>query len=198
MKEHKSFLLYKDNIDLLEDLSDEEKGVLFQALYDFACYGVEPGALDRTVKAAYRSMRNAIARDDAKYQEKCERNSENAIRRWAKELDISFDSLKSARKSGIPLESLRAMKDRGENVESYILSMRSHAVDADSDNDRDSDSGNDNEIGMDRDTDRDSDKDIDSEIDRGRGVSEGKPIPQNMENLMAEFHQRKQITNFYE
>ena len=87
MKVHNSFLLYKDNRELLEDLTNEEKGILFQALYDFACDGVEPDFKDRAVKVAYRTMRNSIERDDIKYAERCKKNQAIRQAAWNKNKD---------------------------------------------------------------------------------------------------------------
>lgn len=77
MAEHNSFLVYKDNSPLVENCTDEQAGKLFKALFAFACYGEELDTDDRMLKGFYTVFRNAIVRDDAKYQERCRKNQEN-------------------------------------------------------------------------------------------------------------------------
>ena len=77
MAEHNSFLVYKDNIALVENCTDEQAGQLFKALFAFACYGEELDTDDRMLKGFYSVFRNSIVRDDAKYQERCRKNQEN-------------------------------------------------------------------------------------------------------------------------
>ena len=77
MAEHNSFLVYKDNSPLVENCTDEQAGKLFKALFAFACYGEELDTDDRMLKGFYTVFRNAIVRDDVKYQERCRKNQEN-------------------------------------------------------------------------------------------------------------------------
>lgn len=80
MAEHNSFLVYKDNAPLVENCTDEQAGQLFKALFAFACYGEELDTDDRMLKGFYTVFRNAIVRDDAKYQERCRKNQENGLK----------------------------------------------------------------------------------------------------------------------
>ena len=82
MIRHNSFLSYLDHWDLLEDFSNEEIGLVYRSLYGFALSGTEPHIEDRAVRAVYKTMRNAIVRDDAKYAERCEKNRQIAQKAW--------------------------------------------------------------------------------------------------------------------
>lgn len=77
LAEHKSFLIYKDNAPLVNVCTDEQAGILFKALFNFACNGKELITDDGMLMGFYTVFRNAIVRDDEKYQERCRINSEN-------------------------------------------------------------------------------------------------------------------------
>ena len=81
MAERKSFLLYLDQREPLEALTDVERGKLLSALYVYAA-GEEAPEFDGALGMAFRFIAKAIDRDAATYSEKCRRNSERAAMRW--------------------------------------------------------------------------------------------------------------------
>lgn len=76
MASKKSFILYADYRQHLEILSDEEKGQLFMAIFDYA-EGLEPTGLSGASRMAFSFIRAQIDRDTEKYQATCERNRSN-------------------------------------------------------------------------------------------------------------------------
>lgn len=80
MAEHNSFLIYKDNAPLAESCTDEQAGKLFKALFAFACNGEELQSDDPMLKGFYTVFRNAIERDDIRYQDRCRKNALNGAR----------------------------------------------------------------------------------------------------------------------
>ena len=78
LDKHVSFLVYKGVRDSIFDLSDEEAGRLFKALFDYACERVETSFQDRLLRSLYREMAACIERDDRKYWERCKQNAKNA------------------------------------------------------------------------------------------------------------------------
>ncbi|MBA1336758.1 MAG: hypothetical protein HPY66_3194 [Firmicutes bacterium] len=84
MNRKKSFILYHDYRQHLELLSDEEKGKLLMALFEYSEDGVIPD-FDGMLKMAFSFIKAQIDRDAAKYAAVCEKNRENIQRRWKKE-----------------------------------------------------------------------------------------------------------------
>ncbi|MBQ3567172.1 MAG: hypothetical protein IJA12_08330 [Oscillospiraceae bacterium] len=90
--DNKSFMMYKEWEELFDALEPEEVSQLVKALFAFACRGEEP-QLSGALKIAFITMRNAIERDGIKWEEKCERNTENARKRWNKKITQPCDRI---------------------------------------------------------------------------------------------------------
>ena len=66
----KSFLLHIDSLCILDDLSDEQKGQLFNAIYKFQLG--EELELSPIIKIAFSQFKNQFMRDEEKYEKTCE------------------------------------------------------------------------------------------------------------------------------
>ncbi len=69
----KSFLLHIDSLDILDDLTNGQAGVLFKAIK--AYQHDEEFPLDSVVKIAFSPFKNQFFRDDEKYSETCKRRA---------------------------------------------------------------------------------------------------------------------------
>jgi len=69
----KSFLLHIDSLDILDDLTNGQAGVLFKAIK--AYQHDEEFPLDSVVKIAFSPFKNQFFRDDEKYTETCKRRA---------------------------------------------------------------------------------------------------------------------------
>lgn len=69
----KSFLLHIDSLDILDDLTNGQAGVLFKAIK--AHQHGEDFPLDSVVKIAFSPFKNQFFRDDEKYVKTCERRA---------------------------------------------------------------------------------------------------------------------------
>ena len=69
----KSFLLHIDSLDILDDLTNGQAGVLFKAIK--AYQHEEDFPLDSIVKIAFSPFKNQFLRDDEKYIKTCERRA---------------------------------------------------------------------------------------------------------------------------
>ena len=69
----KSFLLHIDSLDILDDLTNGQAGVLFKAIK--AYQHEEDFPLDSVVKIAFSPFKNQFFRDDEKYVKTCERRA---------------------------------------------------------------------------------------------------------------------------
>jgi hypothetical protein len=69
----KSFLLHIDSLDILDDLTNGQAGVLFKAIKAYQHNDDYP--LDSIVKIAFSPFKNQFVRDDEKYTKTCERRA---------------------------------------------------------------------------------------------------------------------------
>lgn len=74
----KSFILFKDSLDVLDELSDEQAGKLFKAIKEFQ-NGNEPD-LDFGLKIAFVPFRNQFIRDNKDYFAFVEKQREKGIK----------------------------------------------------------------------------------------------------------------------
>lgn len=70
-----SFILHMDSLSVLDELTNEQSGILFKAIKDFNS-GIEP-ELDFAMKMCFIPFKNQFTRDFEKYEIKCEKNREN-------------------------------------------------------------------------------------------------------------------------
>ena len=74
----KSLKLFIDSLDVLDELSDEQAGVLFKAIRDYEINGTEN--LSGLMKAIFTPFKNNIDRAKVAYSEACERNKANGLK----------------------------------------------------------------------------------------------------------------------
>lgn len=88
MSEKRSFILYHDDWDLIEDLSIKERGELITAIYQYELNKTEPN-FTGALKTVFKAIRKNLDRNAEKYQERCDKNRENANKRWDKQKEDS-------------------------------------------------------------------------------------------------------------
>lgn len=93
----KSFILHIDSLDILDDLTDEEAGVLFKAIKSYQKN--EEVNLCSVVKIAFSPFRNQFNRDGIKYENLCEKNKLIAINRYKNKPTTRNQALPSVTKS---------------------------------------------------------------------------------------------------
>ena len=87
----KSFLLHIDSLDILDDLTHGQAGVLFKAIK--AYQHKEEFTIDSVVKIAFSPFKNQFIRDDEKYIKTCEKRAEaGAIGGRANKRDAGIDN----------------------------------------------------------------------------------------------------------
>lgn len=74
----KSFLIYIDSLDILDELSDEEAGRLFKAIK--SAQKGEPCEHDTITRIAFAPFKAQFARDLEKYEIICNRNKNNGLK----------------------------------------------------------------------------------------------------------------------
>ena len=78
-------MLYCDQIEIIELLSDEEIGRLMKAVYHYANdQTFVPIFENFNTKIVFTSIKKTLERDKIKYEKRCERNKMNIEKRWEK------------------------------------------------------------------------------------------------------------------
>lgn len=67
--EKKSFIVYCDSLELLEELSDEETGIMFRAMITYAKSGEEPVFTDRTMRTIFKILKSRLDVNSEKWEE---------------------------------------------------------------------------------------------------------------------------------
>jgi hypothetical protein len=79
-KQRKSFILHYDSLNVLDELANEQGGLLFKAIK--AYHLGDDIELDGLTKIAMSPFKNQFERDDEKYKKLCEKNRLIAERRY--------------------------------------------------------------------------------------------------------------------
>ena len=82
-KEQKAFLLEKNQKEIIDELSNEEAGIIFKAIYEYELTKKVP-ELERTLKIVFKQFKNRLDEYDGSYQDKCQKNKENIEKYWEK------------------------------------------------------------------------------------------------------------------
>ena len=91
-----SFILYLEQKQIFEMLTDEEAGQLIKAIFEYEDTG-QIVLLDRSLQIAFLPIRNVLDRNKEKYEKVVERNKKNLEKRWNRE-----DTKNTTGKNGIP------------------------------------------------------------------------------------------------
>ena len=64
----KAFLIYHDTYEIVSELTDEQAGKLFKAIFDFSINGTDFESEDSVVRVAWKFIKQSLSRDFEKYQ----------------------------------------------------------------------------------------------------------------------------------
>lgn len=76
-----AFLLPIDQKEIIDELTDEEAGIIFKAIYEYEINKTEI-ELPKTLKIVFKQFKVKLDNYDGAYAEKCERNRENIKKYW--------------------------------------------------------------------------------------------------------------------
>lgn len=82
-KEKKSFLIHKDSLSVVDELTDDQAGKLLKAIKNYQ-NGVDL-ELDQMTKIIFIPFKNQFDRDNEKYKKLCEKNRLIAERRYSEQ-----------------------------------------------------------------------------------------------------------------
>ena len=101
----KSILLYQDQKEVFDTLTDEQAGKLIKAIFQYQENG-EFILIDPLLKIIMIPIRQSIDRNSDKYDSVCKRNAENIAKRWNKD-----DTKNTTGKTGIPNDTKNTNND---------------------------------------------------------------------------------------
>lgn len=130
--DRKSFVLYTESKKLIEKLNTEQKAALITAIFDYAD-GLPVKGLDPLTEIVFITISSYMDKDMQKYETKCQKNRENAAKRWQSNVNenkgiqlqtIAEDSAQAKEKE---LKNVRTRQSRFtppkvEEVQQYIES----------------------------------------------------------------------------
>ena len=111
-EDKKGFVLYADQKDIFNDLTNEEAGILIKHIFLYV-NDENPVLNDRLIDMAFKPIKQQLKRDLVKYESVKERNSVNSRKRW--------DAVAS---SGIPKSTKNADKGIGKDKGKDILNKK--------------------------------------------------------------------------
>jgi len=76
----KSFILYCDQIEIFNGLTDEQAGILIKHIYDYSINHSANSITDPVIKMAFTAIKIAMDRDHRTYLNICERNRINGLK----------------------------------------------------------------------------------------------------------------------
>ena len=106
-----SFILYLEQKQIFEMLTDEEAGQLIKAIFEYEDTG-QIVLLDRSLQIAFLPIRNVLDRNKEKYEKVVERNKKKLEKRWNKE-----DTKNTTGKNGIPKNTKNTDNDNDNDNE---------------------------------------------------------------------------------
>jgi hypothetical protein len=90
----KSIIVYADWINIFDELEDAEAGKLIKHFFRYV-NDMNPEAPDRLTKLLFAPIKQVLKRDLIKYEDKREKNRQNALIRWDNKDAIASDGTKS-------------------------------------------------------------------------------------------------------
>ena len=125
MIEKKSFFLFKDSLNVLDDLSDKKAGKLFKAIRNYQDSSIIPSEF--WLKMALKPFVNQFIRDNKQYDATCRKNKNNGAKGGRPKKPINpVGSLQTQKSQLVNSKPKKADKDKG------------------NDKDKDKDKGNEN------------------------------------------------------
>lgn len=91
MSDKTNILIYTEYREDIEELSDKQAGVLLKALLRYQD-GESLPEMDKVVKTLFNPMRRCVDRNNERYTKRCERNKENARKRWEQKQNMQSDA----------------------------------------------------------------------------------------------------------
>lgn len=83
LKKAPGFILEKDQKEIIDELTNEEAGIIFKAIYEYETTNEEPN-LEKSLRIVFKQFKVKLDFYDGKYKTKCETNKKNIQEYWDK------------------------------------------------------------------------------------------------------------------
>ncbi len=94
-KKAPGFVLERDQKEIIDELDNEEAGIIFKAIYEYETTRQEP-KLEKALRIVFKQFKVKLDFYDNKYNETCQKNKENAEKRWQRYNDATaYDRMQS-------------------------------------------------------------------------------------------------------
>lgn len=90
-----AFLIMMNQEEIIEDLTDEELGKIFRSIFKYERTKEIPEFNDRYLNSVFKSFKNQIDFSEENYNKICEKNKQNANKRWNKSSITEYDGMQS-------------------------------------------------------------------------------------------------------
>lgn len=107
----KTFNLYCDMLSVFEQLPDAKAGQLIKHIFKYV-NDQNPKTEDLLLKVAFEPIKNKLKLDLKKWEEKCEKNKENVLKRWNKKDSNVYER--------IPIDTKHTDKDKDKDKDIII------------------------------------------------------------------------------
>lgn len=106
MPDATAFLIFKDMKPYVDQLSDEETGILFKAIFEY-CNSKHVPEMPRPIALVFLIFKNVLDKNEERYKKRCEKNKANIEKRYNKEKVIDETPLVSEqRQKGVTQKDL--------------------------------------------------------------------------------------------
>jgi hypothetical protein len=110
----KSFVLHVDSLDVLDELTNEQAGILLKAMRDY--HNEEETPLDALTKIVFCPFKNQFNRDSLKYQTTCERRANAGSMGGKQKVANVANASKPKQKQANVAESVSVSKNDSDSV----------------------------------------------------------------------------------
>lgn len=90
-----AFLIMMSQEEIIEDLTDEELGKIFRSIFKYERTKEVPKFNDRYLNSVFKSFKTQIDFSEENYNRICQKNRENANKRWENEDTTECDRMQS-------------------------------------------------------------------------------------------------------
>ena len=87
MSDATAFLIFKDMKPYIDQLSDEETGILFKAIFEY-CNSKQKPELPRPIALVFLAFQSVLDKNEERYKKRCEKNKANIEKRYNKEKPV--------------------------------------------------------------------------------------------------------------
>lgn len=115
-KKQPAFLLPMDQKEIIDELDNEEAGIIFKAIYEYEVNKKEP-KLNKMLKIIFKQFKVKLDNYDNAYEEKCLKNKENITKYWEEKKNSNeYERIRSNTNVYKIKEKKRKEKEIKENI----------------------------------------------------------------------------------